>query len=163
MSMHGDRLDSLAYQFPGLREGASGVGRATVGIQRMFHVPVGPNLLVDGVTYKRTLFIAPCDGCYIKEIWGSSSVAINGGTNTIAIDNYDKSASAARNVLSATNLNPATYFPALTGIALTLTATPANLWMDEGDCLNSTLVCGTMTTDGQGQGLTIVVVVPEIT
>jgi len=162
MGMHGDRLDSIAYLFPGLREKSTGIGRASVGIQRIFHVPVGPNLLVDGATYKGTAFVALCDGCFVKEIWGTSATAIAGGTNTFAVDNYDASATTARNLLSATNVSPITYFPALTGIIIPLTATIANRNMDEGDCINFTLVCGTMTTDGQGLGLTIVVVTPEI-
>ena len=162
MSMHGDRLDSIAYLFPGLREKSSGIGMASVGIQRIFHVPVGPNLLVDGATYVGTVWVAPCDGCFVKEIWGTASVAIVGGTNTFAVDNYDASATAARNLLSAATVSPITYFTQLSGILIPLTATIANRSMDEGDCINYTLVCGTMTTDGQGLGLTIVVVTPEI-
>jgi hypothetical protein len=45
---------------------------------------------------------------------------------------------------------------------MTLSATAANLYMDEGDVLNCTLVCGTMTTDGEGMVVTAIVVVPEI-
>ena len=34
--------------------------------------------------------------------------------------------------------------------------------MDEGDVLNYTLVCGTMTTDGKGYAVTAVIVVPDV-
>jgi hypothetical protein len=143
---------------PTIREGAQGAA----GVQQVVTMQVGPPLLVDGATYKANLFIAPCDGCYIKELKAVASVAIAGGTSTLAVDNYDKSASSARNVLSTTNIDPTTVTPALKGFELTLTATDANRWMDEGDALNATLVCGTMTTDGQAFMLQAIIVVPEV-
>lgn len=160
MSMKGDRLNSIADVVPGLEEG-SGVAGAAYGIQRMVSVPLGPLLLVDATTYKQALFVAPCDGCYIKEIWVSGAVAIAGGTNTLAFDNYDASGNAARNALAATNWDP-TGVTALEGSQMTLSTTKSNLYMDEGDVLNCTLACGTMTTDGEGYVVTAIVVVPEI-
>lgn len=142
---------------PVLQEGRSLVG----GIQRMISVPLGPPLLVDGATYKHAVFIAPCNGCRIKELWLSAGVAMAGGTDTLAVDNYDASANSARNVLSTTNIDP-TGVTAKEGLQLTLTSTLTNLDMDEGDVLNATLVCGTMTTDGEGYLLQAVVWVPDL-
>jgi len=152
------RIKSIAEVLPGLEEGH---GLSPVGIQRMIAVPIGPPLLIDGATYKHALFVCPCDGAQIKEIWVSAAVAIAGGTNTLAFDNYDASGDAARNALAATNWDP-TGVTALEGSVMTLSATETNLYMDEGDVLNCTLVCGTMTTDGQGYVVTAIVVVPEI-
>ena len=160
MGMRGDRLLGLADVVPGLEEGSGPTG-ALVGIQRMVCVALGAPLLVDSATYKHALFVAPCDGCYIKEIWVSAGVAIAGGTSTLAFDNYDASADSARNVLSATNWDP-TGVTTLEGSKMTLSATEANLYMDEGDVLNAVLVCGTMTTDGEGHVVTAIIVVPEI-
>ncbi len=148
---------SIGDFMPFLREGKTSGG----GVQQIVTVPMGPPLLVDGATYKGVAFVAPCDGCQIKELWYTASVAMAGGTDTLAIDNYDKSASAARNVLSTSNIDP-TGVTALKGTQLTLSSTAANLLMDEGDVLNFTLVCGTMTTDGQGYALSAVVIVPDV-
>jgi hypothetical protein len=131
------------------------------GIQQAITVPLGPHLLVDGKTYKGVVFVAPCDGCVIKELHASASVAIAGGTDTLAVDNYDKSATTARNVLSTATIDP-TSITALQGVQLTLSSTAANLLMDAGDVLNYTLVCGTMTTDGEGLSLTAIIVVPDL-
>jgi len=160
MSTDSGRLRSVAEVIPGLREG-SGTAGAELGIQRIVSVPLGAPLLVDGTTYKGAAFVAPCGGCYIKELWLSAAVAIAGGTNTLAIDNYDASANSARNVLSTTNVDP-TGVTAKEGTKLTLSTTKSNLYMDEGDVLNYTLTCGTMTTDGEGYVLTAIIVVPEI-
>ncbi len=160
MTMKGDRLGGLGDVIPGLEEG-SGVGGALVGVQRMVSVPIGAPLLMDGVTYKQTLFVAPCDGCFIKGLWVSAGVAIGAGTNTLAFDNYDASGDTARNVLAGTNYDP-TGVTAKEGSEMTLSATAANLYMDEGDVLNCTLVCGTQTTAGEGYVATAIIVTPEI-
>lgn len=152
-------VGDLGSVLPGFQEGGGPAGQR-LGLQRHITVPIGAPLLVDGVTYKHTLFTAPCDGCYIKEIWLAGAVSIAGGTNTLEVDNYDASANAARNVLSTTNMTPTV--TAKEGTKLTLTSTVASRLMDEGDVLNCTLMCGTMTTDGQGYSLTAIVVVPEI-
>lgn len=160
--INSDRLRSLGDVLPELREASGQSGVASVGVQQAITVPLGPPLLVDGATYKGVAFVAPCDGCFIKKLMLSASVKMAGGTDTLAIDNYDASANAARNVLSTTNINPVNV-PAtvLEGDQLTLTTTTANLYMDKGDVLNFTLVCGTMTTDGEGYALTAVIVVPD--
>lgn len=142
---------------PALKEGSKVGG----GIQQMVTVPMGPPLLVNGTTYNGVAFVAPCDGCLIKELHVSAAVAMAGGTDTLAVDNYDKSGSAARNALSTTNIDP-TSIVAKKGTQLTLTSTEANLLMDAGDVLNFTLVCGTMTTAGQGYAITAVVIVPDL-
>lgn len=149
--------EDIGDMFPTLQEGRSLVG----GIQRIVGVPMGAPLLVDGVTYKGVVFVAPCNGCLIKEVWIATPVAMAGGTNTLAVDNYDKSATTARNVLSTTSIAPET-ITALQGLQLTLVTVEATLSMDEGDVLNFVLVCGTMTTDGQGYFIQAVVWVPDV-
>jgi len=149
---------AVGANFPVAREGYGTA--ATQGVPVMIHVPLGAPLLVDGVTYKGTIFVSPCDGAYIKEAWLTAAVAISGGTSTFALDNYDASANAARNVLSATNIDPTTV-TAKEGLQLTFSSTETRKYMDEGDVLNFTLVCGTMTTDGEGYGITVVIYVPD--
>jgi hypothetical protein len=145
---------------PALKEGNGPLGQ-NGGIQQVITVPLGPPLLVDSATYKGVAFIAPCNGCQVKEIWIAASVKIASGTNTLAIDNYDKSATTARNVQSAATIDPDTV-TALQGTKLTLSATAGNLIMDEGDVLNYTLVAGTQTTAGQGYALTAIIIVPDL-
>src|SRR3990172_12185941 len=124
MPLNTDLVQSvIGAHFPSARE-KSRAG-ATEGIPVFVSVPVGAPLHVDGVTYKHALFIAPCNGCYIKEGWLSAAVAAAGGTNTFAVDNYDASANAARNVLSTTTIDPTTV-TAVEGLQLTLTTTLAN-------------------------------------
>lgn len=159
-SIAGAPLKDLGHALPGFQEGTGSQG-ATHGVQRMVTVPIGPPTLVDGATYNATIFIAPCNGCVIKEMWLSGVVKIASGTNTFAVDNYDASADAARNVLSTTNIDPDT-ITAKEGLKLTLSTTAANLRMDEGDVLNATLVAGTQSTAGQGYSVMAIVVVPEI-
>ncbi|RKY68950.1 MAG: hypothetical protein DRQ02_02635 [Candidatus Latescibacterota bacterium] len=157
------RVNSIADIVPDLLEGGGPDGAATLAVQRHVSVPLGAPLLVDGTTYVGPVFIAPCDGCLIKELWVTASVLMAGGTNTLAFDNYDASANSARNALSTTNVDP-TAVPAMAkeGMKLTLSATETNLYMDEGDVLNFTLVCGTMTTDGEGYMVQAIILVPEI-
>ena len=145
----------------GPSEGGLGTGNAW-GKEVVVAIPLGAPLLVDGVTYKGGGFIAPVDGCVVKELWISASVLIGAGTNTFAIDNYDKSGDAARNLLSTTNIDPvAVPGTVKEGEALTLTTTLANRVMDEGDAMNFTLVCGTMTTAGEGYVLNALILVPD--
>ncbi len=152
------RIRSVADFFANLREGS---GRGQLGIYRLVSGALGAPLLVDSVTYKIALFIAPCDGCEIVQGKVTGAVAVAGGTSTLAFEKYDLSGSAGANVLSATNIDP-TGVTSLEGLALTLSATKANLYMDEGDVLWSTLVCGTMSTDGEGYMAEFVILVPEI-
>jgi hypothetical protein len=162
MPVFGDRLRDIATLVPGLQEKGASAGLA-VGIQRQFTVRVGPPLLVAGVTYRGTLFCCPCDGGHIKEIWGVSSVLMDGGTSTLALSNYDKSAAAGRLPLASATVDPITYFPALVPIQLPLSATKTTLYMDEGDVLYYVLACAAgMTTAGQGLSLTVVVQLPEV-
>lgn len=160
MGTKGDRLMGLDDIIPGLGEKSLGAGGG-LGVQRMVSVPLGPPLLVNDATYKQAVFVAPCDGCYIKELQVSGAVAMAGGTNTLAFDNYDASGDTARNALSETNWDP-TGVTAKEGSKMTLSTTKTNLYMDEGDVLNSELVCGTMTTAGEGYVVTAIVVTPEI-
>lgn len=155
-----ERLIPFGQLQPGITEGQGSRGPSH-GIQRHISVPIGPPLLVDSATYKHAVWVAPCDGWFIKEMYVTGAVSIGSGTNTLAIDNYDKSATAARNVLSTTDIDPDT-ITALHGLKLTLSTTLTNRYMDEGDVLNATLVCGTQTTAGEGYLLTAVLVGPEI-
>ncbi len=158
-----DRLLSLGDFVPAIRSQSNSTGIAVAGVQQMLTVPVGPPLLVNGATYKGVIYVAPVDGAFIKALWLSCIVKATVGADTLAIDNYDKSASAARNALSTTNIDfNAVPAAAVTGDKLTLTATLANRFMDAGDALNYTMVCGTMTAAGQGYALSIVVIVPEV-
>ena len=147
---------SIGNYMPTLREGHGSTGNGG-GIQQAITVPLGPAKLVDGATYKGVLFVAPADGCQIKRLDLSAAVALAGGTNTLALDNYDASANASRNPLSTATVNPAT-LTAKEGTRLTLGA-DANLILDQGDTLSYTLVCGTMTTDGEGYALSAVIIV----
>ncbi len=145
----------------GPEEGGLGTGNAW-GKEVVVAFAVGPALHVDGVTYKGISFIAPVDGCVVKELWISAAVLAAGGTNTLAVDNYDKSGNAARNLLSTTNVDP-TAVPGtvLEGEELTLTATLADRVMDAGDVMNFTLVVGTETTQGEGYGISALILVPD--
>lgn len=161
--INSDRLLSLGDAMPNLREGSGQTGIASMGVQQNVTVPLGPPLLVDGATYNGIVFVAPCDGCFIKKLMVSAAVKMAGGTNTLAFDNYDASANAARNVLSTANINPVNVpAAAKEGDELTLTTTVADLYMDKGDVLNFALVCGTMTTDGQGYAVTATIIVPDV-
>lgn len=161
MGTHGDQVDSLATVMPGLFED-SGVGGARLGIQRQFSVSLGPPLLVNSTVYKQALFVAPCNGCRIQELWVTAAVSIGTGTHTLAFERYDASANSGANVLSTTNVDPAGIVTAKEGAQLTLSATPANLRMDEGDVLWSTLTIGTQSPAGEGYIVTVIVLVPEI-
>jgi hypothetical protein len=145
----------------GTLEGSGAAGRPILGNQVIFSAPIGAPILVDGTTYKHALFIAPCDGCYIKELWLSAAVKIAQGTNTIAFEKYDASANSGANVLSAANIDPDT-ITAKEGLQHTLTTTVADLVMDAGDVLLCTLVAGTQSTAGEGYVVTGVVIVPTV-
>jgi hypothetical protein len=157
-----DRTRSLGDFTPQLREKSGSTGIASAGVQQVVSVPVGPNLHVDSVTYKGVVFVAPVDGCLIKAMWLSAAVKAAGGTNTLALDNYDASANAARNALSTATIDP-TAVPTVVkeGDKLTLSATETNLYMDAGDVLNYTLVAGVQTTQGEGYAVTAIIIVPE--
>ena len=150
-----------AWPAPGTGEKSGAAGNPAVGNQVIFSIRVGDSLLVDGTTYKNALFIAPCDGCFIKEMWLSAAIKIGSGTNTIAFENYDASGDAGANVLSTTNIDPDT-ITTTEGLQLTLSTTLTARMMDQGDVLHTTLVAGTQTTAGQGYVATVVVIVPTL-
>lgn len=160
-STTGNSIVSVGRTLPNIGEGSGAVGRPPFGWPVHFNVPIGPPLLVDGATYKHALFIAPCDGCRIKELWLTGAIKIGSGTNTIAYEKYDASANAGVNVLSAASIDPDT-ITATEGLQHSLTTTTADLLMDEGDVLWATLVCGTMTTAGQGYLAAGLVIVPDV-
>ena len=160
MATLGEQVRSIADFLHGLRENSLSDGKH-YGLQRHVTVPLGPPLLVDSATYIGAIFIAPCDGCEVKQLRISGALSIGSGTNTLAFDNYDASANAARNLLAATNFDPDT-ITAKEGLDCPLSATMSNRMMDEGDVINYTMVIGTQTTAGEGYLAHLVVTVPEI-
>lgn len=156
------KVPGLDAVIPGLseRSGVTAMGKQVV-VTTVLAPTITLGVLTDSTVYAAIGFIAPVNGCYILSMWLSGTIAIAGGTNTLAVDNYDASGNAARNVLSATNIDP-TGVTALEGLELTLSTTAANRMMDEGDVLNYTLTCGSMSTDGKGYAVTAVIVVPDV-
>ncbi len=156
-----DPIQPVTAVLPGLREQPGGI--PSVGVQKLVSVPLVAKT-TPSTTYKIGVFTAPCDGWYIKEVWFSDVVAPDYATTTLALDNYDKSATTARNVLAATNQDiDGAATTAKQGLKLTLSNTQANLMMDEGDMLNATVVVGaTEMLAGEGLQLTVVLVGPEI-
>ena len=119
-------VPSLSAFVPGLTEGSLStrpIGKQVV-VTTALAPPTTAGILVDGTTYAAVGFIAPVNGCFIHSMWLSGTVAIAGGTNTFAADNYDASGNAARNVLSTTTIDP-TGVTALEGLELTLSTTIA--------------------------------------
>ena len=160
-STSGNSIVSIGRDFPNIGEKSGPTGRPGRGWPVHFNVPIGPPLLVNTTTYKHAVFVAPCNGCRIKEVWLTAAVKIASGTNTLALEKYDASADAGVNALSTTNMDPTT-ITATEGFQLTLTTTSADLLMDEGDVLWATLVCGTQGTAGQGYVLSGIVIVPDV-
>lgn len=112
----------------------------------------GGDVLTDGVTY---VLSAPMRRAgTVKAICVSAHTRMAGGTNTLAL--AKKQGGTSVTLLSTATVDPtAVPSAADTAQALTLTATGADLVFAAGDCLKSTLACGTMTTDGQGYAVTI--------
>jgi hypothetical protein len=148
--------------FPTLREGHGGLGVADGGVQQTKNIPLGPATpLANGATYRGIIFVAPCDGCQVKRLMIGAATPIVGGTNTLALDNYDASANTSRNPISTANVNPAT-LTAREGLKLTRTTTAVNLLMDKGDTLSYVLTVGTQSTPGQGYAMTYTIIVPDL-
>jgi len=148
---------------PDATEKGGPTGFPPEGFLQRFMVPLGPPLLVDGATYKQCVYVAPCDGCYLKEIWTGSLIAPMGGTNTIAISAIDKGGGSARNQLSAATLDPTLFFKAAAGAAgsvLTLSTTYTDRILDEGDLMICTLVVGTESINGEGLLLGVTMIEP---
>ena len=159
----GDPVLNFGELFPGITESSGGLNGRVYGVQQSVSWALTPPLTVDGTTYQVVAFVAPVNGCFIKNIWISGKVKAAGGTSTIAFDNFDASANAAGNVLSTTNVNALTVITTINeGVELTLNTTPENLVMDEGDVLSSTYVTGTETTNGQGYAATAIIIVPVV-
>ena len=156
-----DPIQPLTSVLPGFREQTSGIPK--VAVQKIVSAPLVTKTAAS-TTYKVGVFVAPCDGWWIKEAWIAAVVAPDYATSTFALDNYDKSAAAARNELSTTNLDiDGSALVAKKGTQLTLTATDADRYMDEGDVLNATVALGaTEATAGEGLVLTVILLGPEI-
>ena len=159
----GDPVLNFGELFPGITESSGGLNGRVYGVQQSVSWALTPPLTVDSATYQVVAFVAPVNGCFIKNIWISGMVKAAGGTSTIAFDNFDASANAAGNVLSTTNVNALTVITTINeGVELTLNTTAENLVMDEGDVLSSTYVTGTETTNGQGYAATAIIIVPVV-
>ncbi len=154
-----DPIQPLHSVLPGCEEKPSAF--PILGVQKVISVPLVTKTAAS-TTYKVGGFVAPSDGWYIKEIHVGAMVTPNYASTTLAVDNYDASGNAARNVLAATNENLET-LTALEGTKLTLSTTEANRYMDEGDVLNFTVAVGASeTTPGEGIVATVVLLGPEI-
>ncbi len=157
-------IPPLSDVLPGLRERPGGI--PALGAQRIVSVPLWEKTVVDTTSRKVGVWTAPSDGWYVVDVFVSQVVLpAYTGVATLALDNYDKSAAAARNLLSTTtiDLKAAGGFTALKGLQLTLSATLANRMLDEGDFINANIVIGaTEATAGEGIALTLVVQGPEI-
>jgi hypothetical protein len=108
--------------------------------------------LTDGSTNKRLIPIFRA--CTLTKAWLACIVKMVGGTNTLTISKVNAGASVT--LLSTANVDPVTV-PAAINVAqaLTLSATPADLNFVAGDNILVTLVCGTMTTDGQDYAVSL--------
>lgn len=115
------------------------------GLKRELIPVLFSGTLVDGSTNLRSFPMTRAGA--VKAIYVAAGTRMVGGTNTWAF--AKKNAATSVNLLSTANVNPINVPAAAdVGEALTLTATAADLAFVAGDCIISTLVCGTMTTDG---------------
>lgn len=154
-----DPIQPLSSVLPGIREKSS--GQPDVGMQRVIGVPLVTKTAAS-TTYKVGAFVAPSDGWYIKDIFIAAMVVPSYASQTIAFENYDKSATTSKNPLAATNY-ALEGLTALQGAEMSLSTTLSNLLMDEGDVLDVTVAIGaSQTTAGEGLVATIVLVGPEI-
>ena len=161
LGTNADPIQPLTSVLPGLNERPGGV--PIMGMQRT-QTTVLANKTAASTTYKVPIFVAPCDGWWIKEIKLVEIVKADYATSTLAIENYDKSASAGVNVLSTTNQDlEAAGITAKQGFDLTLTTTDSDRFMDEGDMLWATLALGAAeVAAGEGIAVSVVMVGPVI-
>ena len=132
-----------------------------VGQQRVVTVPLVATTAAS-TNYVTGLFIAPSDGWYVVDLFYGAQVKPDYASVTIAVENYDSSATTAKNLLSATNENYESV-TAKIGKQASLSTTQANREMDEGDTLIVTVAVGaTEVTAGVGLFATLVVQGPEI-
>lgn len=151
-------IQPLYAQLPGFEERPGALPK--FGVQQVVPVQL-VNKTAVGTTYKVGAWIAPSDGWYVEDAYFAAVVVPVYATSTLAIDNYDKSATTARNLLSTTNQNIlAAGGPVLKqGLQLTLSTTLANRLLDKGDVINATVVAGsTSGSDTDGEGLVLVLV-----
>ena len=132
------------------------VERGTV--RKSVQIPL-VTLTAASTTYKVGGFIAK----RAAQIMGAKVAAVvapDYATSTLAIDNYDLSGTAARNVLEAANYD-LEGLTALQSADLTLSSsTPANLLMAEGDFINATVAIGATEADA-GEGIAITLEIEE--
>lgn len=155
-----DLLASIGEIVPGLKPGGQD-GRPQRGVMVAVPWALGPSLLVNTTIYKRTGWICPVDGAYLKAIYVACIVQIASGTHTLAVEKYDASASSGKNALSTTNISFSAAPPILKGFKLTLTTTLVDRVLDENDILWTTLNIGTQGTAGEGYAAIAHIVLPE--
>ena len=154
-------IQPMAAVLPGCEERPS--GQPLWGLQRVITVPLTPaTVTVASTNYITGMFVAPSDGWYVEDLFYGAQVVPDYATSTIAVENYDKSATTAKNLLSATNENLET-LTAKQGRQASLSTTQANRELDEGDTLIVTVAIGASeVVAGKGIFATVVLRGPEI-
>jgi hypothetical protein len=152
-------IQPLSAVLPGCEEAPG--GQPKWGVQQVFSVPLVTKTAAS-TTYKVGCFVAPSDGWYIEDAFVSAIVVPSyTGAVTLALENYDKSATTAKNPDAASTED----LKALTlkqGKQIALSTTQDNRMMDEGDTINATVTVGaTEATAGEGLVLTLVLRGPE--
>ena len=107
-------------------------------------------------TYETTLYVGIA-GADIFVIAGSYCLQVvpNYATSTLALENYDSSATADDNLLTTATVDLEDD-TAQTAVALALTATTADRVISSGDQIHATVVIGaTEVTAGKGLGITL--------
>ena len=152
-------IQPLSSVLPGLDERSGGL--PVIGLQHVVSVQLVA-LTVASTTVVVGGFVAPSDGWYVEDLFYSAQTVPNYDSTVISVENYDKSGTAAKNLLSATNEDLET-LTAKQGRQATLSATQANRLLDEGDTLNfSVVTTGNEVAAGQGIGATLVLRGPEV-
>lgn len=149
----------LSDQLPGVGERPGQL--PVMGLQHVVSVQL-VTLTAADTTYVIGGFVAPSDGWYVEDLFYSAQTTPNYATSTIAVENYDKSGTSAKNLLSATNEDLET-LTAKQGRQASLSTTQANRLLDEGDTINFTVAIGS-TEVAAGKGLTATIVLrgPEV-
>lgn len=153
-------IQPLQSVLPGPEERPGGLPR--FGLQHVITVPLCASTAAS-TNYVTGAFVAPSDGWYVEDMFYGAQVVPDYASSTIAVENYDASGNAAKNLLSATNESLET-LTAKEGRAASLSGTLANRLLDEGDTLIVTVAIGaTEAVVGVGIFATLVLRGPEVT
>lgn len=156
-------IQPFSSVYPGVEEKPGGQPSLAAPLVITVTLPLGTDAkTAASKAYLSTLWVAPTDGWWVADAFVAAVAVPDYAAVTLAIENYDKSATAGANLLSATNFDMET-LTAKQGTQLTLSTTLANRMMDEGDTLWATLTTGaTEVTAGQGISITLVLRGPEV-